>query len=243
MENKDKRSIILSLVIGDGCLYFTNTGQRVTSGGLTIKHGMQQEDYLRWKAEIISKVLDRDVVVHNKTSYVKATDKSYGQVGIMVQAKRFKAWRIFLYPNGKKNISKFLKFLRHPGFAAAVWLMDDGSCTAGPRTRTDMTRTHFSGLILYVCDQTKESCEEILEWFDVNFGVKGTLKWQKQKYKGEIRIYPKITFTVQESLKLWPYIKEYVMQCPSMVHKFRFIIERANRADLLQPQMLLSQKE
>lgn len=236
MLNKDKRSIILSFVLGDGCIATADNhykGKTYPSGKIVIKHGEKQKDYLLWKAEILSKVVGKEINVNSTKSFVKELNKSYDQFQLSWSYKPLRSWKKMFYINKTKRISKILKYLRHDAFAAAVWLMDDGSCT---KTKKPNGTIVFTGLILYICDQFSEDCEEILKWWNERFKVNGKLKWQKQKYKNAIKYFPKIYFNNLDSLKIWEQIKPFVSQIPSMVDKFQAVEDRRNRRDLAQPQ-------
>lgn len=225
------------MVLGDGCLYITNKHQKTTSGGFVMKHGPEQKDYLEWKAEILRKIMNRPINVNSTSSYVAAMNKYYAGNVVQVQAKRFKAWKKIFYKNNNKQIGKILKFIRHPGFALATWLMDDGSCTKSKKKNGTYV---FTGLILYVCDQDRENCAEIIDWLTVNFNVTPKLKWQKQYYKNVIKYFPKIVFSNLDSVKIWSIIQPFVSQVPSMQKKFEYVKIRAERTDLIQPQANVS---
>jgi LAGLIDADG DNA endonuclease family protein len=203
MFNKDKRSLLLSLVLGDGCLhYIRNAGNLY--GGLTIDHGMDQADYQSWKASLLSTIMDKPVKMRQ------------GHKGKSVQVsicmKRLRAWRKFCYPNGKKDISKILRFINHPEFALAVWLMDDGYVEPngdGLKSR----------LRIFTCDQTLETQTKIIEWFKVNFNVEPTVAYQKSAKQS--KSYPFLKLNHTDSLKLWAIIRGWVLEFKSMQYKFR----------------------
>lgn len=236
LTNRDKRSLILSTVIGDGCLNIGNKHYKRCSGYLTIKHGIKQEDYLKWKTEILSKVMERNINIRSTLSYVKATNKHYPQRVMQVGSKKFKAWRRFFYKNGNKQIGKILKFIRHPGFCLATWMMDDGSVN-DPKKKKTGTKV-LCGTVLYICDQDRENVQEIHDWLVNNFNIKPKVRYQKQTYKGTIRFFPKIEFNVQDSLIIWQHIRPFVVQIPSMMEKFDTLEKRSNKNYLLQPQAL-----
>jgi hypothetical protein len=58
MLNKDKRSFVLSLILGDGCLHYIRSNGRLY-GGITINHGNQQADYNAWKAKLLSNIFNK----------------------------------------------------------------------------------------------------------------------------------------------------------------------------------------
>lgn len=234
MLNKDKRSLILSMVLGDGCISYGGgyKNGKYSSGKLSMKHGHKQKDYLEWKTKFLEIGLNVKINIKPCLSHVKLLNKTYNQYQMSWTYKRMKAWKKILYQNSIKNIPKILKFIKHYNFAAAIWLMDDGSCTRN--TKKNGTEV-FTGLTLYVCDQPRDYCYEIISWWKLHFKVNPKLKWQKQYYKGIIKEYPKIYFNNLDSLKIWKEIRPFVMEIPSMKNKFRFIEARYNRSDLLQP--------
>lgn len=206
MFNKDKRSLLLSLVLGDGCLHYIRNNNKVY-GGLTIDHGIAQADYQSWKASLVSKIFDKQVKMrpgHNGNS-----------MQVSVCMKRMRAWRKFTYPNGKKSIPKILKFIRHPEFALAVWLMDDGYIEPGTYNKKLVSISTR----IFVCDQNEEELLHIQEWLKTNFDISTKILFQRKGNKK----YPFIKFYQEDSLKIWDKIRNVVLQFKSMQHKFRHI--------------------
>jgi hypothetical protein len=240
MENKYKRSGLLCTILGDGCLHLAGPRQAHNYAYISIKHGWKQKDYVEYKAKLLSLLMDREVNVRGTKSYVKALDKTYDQYVISVGWKRLRAWRKFCYLNNIKRFSRILPFIKHPVLATALWFMDDGTVGTGPACRSDKTNKEriCSGFVLYLGECFKEDAYEALYWFERNFKVKPKLRWQDVKYKGTIRTYPELRFTVADSLYIWKNIRHIVMEIPSMQHKFRRLEDRYNRADLAQPQTL-----
>lgn len=235
MKNKDKRSILLALILGDGCLHNSSPSQKNKMGYISIKHGIKQADYLNWKARLLNYATNRIVNIHNTNSYVKALDKNYPQVKVQIGMKRMRAWRKFCYPNNKKSLNRILPFIHHKELALALWFMDDGTVGTARANRKDPTRV-CSGLVLYLGDIFREDAFAAKIWFENNFDVKPKLKWQKFKYKNSTRTYPELRFTVQDALKIWYIISPIVNNIESMKYKFRLLDERSKRSDLLQPQ-------
>ena len=100
MKNSDRRSFILSLVIGDGNLHNEKFAK---SGRLTISHGLEQSDYIHWKAQLLSKATNRDVRVRSA--------QQGRALQLAVSMKRFRVWHNFCYKDGKKNIGPLLRFI------------------------------------------------------------------------------------------------------------------------------------
>lgn len=215
MERKDKRSLLLSLVLGDGCLSLTSpskTGKRY--GILAVQHGHKQADYAEWKAKLISTCLDRNIT----------TNKHKKGPQVMTTHRRFKAWKKFCYPDNKKNINKILPFIRHPEFAIAVWLMDDGYVEASIDKKYN--KLYSASLRLFTCSTPVTEQEDIIIWFRDNFGVTPKIRFQKRgssHYNKTGDDFPFLKFTTEDSLKLWGLIREFVLSIPSMQYKFRYI--------------------
>jgi hypothetical protein len=216
MLRKDKRSMLLSLVIGDGCLHYHKRGPK-TYGGITIAHSTHQADYIAWKAQLIGNILGREIRLR-KTS----NSKGFGNEGaeliqIAASWKRFKAWRKFVYPKGKKDKSKILKFIVNPEFLIAVWLMDDGYVEG--KIDRKYGKCYNANLRLFISDQNPDQCSKIQDWIKNKFGFITVLKMQKTRNKE----YPFLKINSADSLILWDKIREFVLQFKSMHHKFRFL--------------------
>jgi hypothetical protein len=207
MERKELRSYILSFVLGDGCLHYTSNK---VSGSLTINHGVKQADYQSWKAAIISQFVGRDIKVRSGHK-----GKS---VQISVAFKRFKAWRKWLYPNGKKDITRILKHLYNPTFAATVWLMDDGYVESSfSKLASGDNHLYGAAFRIFTCAVPEENQQIIIDWFTENLEVTPWVRFQTRKGVK----YPFLKFSVKDSLKLWEQIREFVLGFKSMQYKFR----------------------
>lgn len=216
MINKDKRSLLLSFVIADGCLHYIKNGGKLY-GGITIGHGPKQIDYLSWKSAFISQVIGRELKVRGQR------DRDLMQISFCM--KRMRSWRKFCYPGNRKSIPKILKFIEHPEFALMIMLMDDGYVeTSGARNGAKFR--------LYFCDQTSEELELIRKWFVEKFDTSPTVKFQKNSHRN--KTYPYLKFTQDETLKMWALIREKVLTIESMKYKFRYV-ENTYRLKSLQP--------
>lgn len=209
MNNRDKRSLVLLLCLGDGCLHYIRNHGRIY-GGITIDHGLDQADYQAWKAQLLSTAFNKDVKVR--------TGHKGKSVQVSLCVKRLRAWRKFTYPNNKKSISKLLKFINHPELALAVWLMDDGYVE---RSHNNSNKLSYTAFRLFTCDQTLEDQEKIMKWLKDNFQIESKIRYQK---KGDKK-YPFIKFDQKSSLEVWKRIRDFVLTFKSMKHKFRFIEE------------------
>ena len=97
MNNKEIRSILLSLLLGDGCLHnFKSSG--ITYSKICIDHGIKQADYHAWKAQLISSLLGRPVNIRSC--------KNGKAVTLQVSWKRMRSWRKFIYYKNKKSLPR-----------------------------------------------------------------------------------------------------------------------------------------
>lgn len=211
MLNKDKRSFLLSLVLGDGCLHTVYRGKK-SYGTLIIGHGVAQADYQKWKAELLSKCFEKEIRV--RTSHNGTT------VQVSITNNTFKAWRKFIYKNNKKDLSLILPFIRHPEMALAVWLMDDGYVDSCVETRKNGEKKAYSAKFrIYTCDQEIETQEKLVQWFKLNFDVDLKIRFQNSKKTN--KSYPFLVFTADDTYKVWGQIRNFVLQFKSMQYKFR----------------------
>lgn len=203
--------MVLSLVLGDGCLHYIKNNGKLY-GGLTIDHGIEQSDYQKWKAELLSNILNRNVKVR--------TGHKGKSVQISVCMKRFKAWRKFCYPGGKKDVSKILRFINNPEFAFAVWLMDDGYCEPSFSKLADGSKKNYGARFrIFSCETSFENQPNLIDWFNKNLEVNPKVLIQKTKGKS----YPYLKFNQNDTLFLWEKVREFILQFKSMRYKFRHI--------------------
>ncbi len=220
MLNKDKRSLILSLVLGDGCLHYIKNNGKLY-GGLTIDHGLEQTDYQSWKAQLLTKLTGRDIKMRNGHR-----GKS---IQISVCMKKFRAWRKFTYPGGLKDIGKILPFLRHPEFALAIWLMDDGYVEPSITKNVN----YSASLRLFTCSETLPTQQLIISWLKTHFDVEAKIRFcNKNDTK---RNYMFLKINCKDSLKIWSKIRPFVLQFKSMRYKFRHL-EQIFLSRSVQPQ-------
>lgn len=221
MLNKDKRSLCLSLILGDGNLHTRPDGYTL----LTIDHGLAQADYQAWKAKLLSDVFDRNVRVR--------TGHKGKSIQLAICNNVFRAWRKFTYPSNKKDIAKILPFIRHPELAVAIWLMDDGYVEPSFSKLKDGSRVNYGARFrIFTCDQKPETQEKIISWFKETFDVTVVVRFQRNNNKNTI--YPFLKINQEGSLKIWSKIREFVLQFKSMQYKFRHV-EAIYQSKMAQP--------
>jgi len=217
MLRKDVRSIVMSLLLGDGCIHVDKRGY----GYLKLCHGSKQRDYIQWKARLLSGMYDRDV------KCLPCKDGRAYQ--IQLSNNRFKAWYKFVYKNKMKDITLALRYIRHPELAIAIWLMDDGYVEPSiSRLANGEKRLYGARFRLFTCSFPDERQHEIISWLQDNLDINSKVHYQKRgktSYVPEGKPYPFLKFNSSDSLKLWVIIREFVLQFDSMKYKFRHIEE------------------
>lgn len=224
MLNRDKRSKLLSLILGDGCIsenkLKTKNGTKIIGGAIIINHTYKQKDLLDWKQSLIEDILDRKLNQRKITQNNKTWDIQTIQYEIKAFSKKFRAWRKFCYPNGKKDLSKVLKFINDPVFATAIWLMDDGNCQATSAKHFEL----FTAIRLHTCDQTYDTHLKLVKWFEDNFNVQPKIKIQHKKKTNRNYFY--LVFNVTDSLIIWEKVRDIILPITSMKYKFRTLEAR-----------------
>ena len=211
--------MVLSLCIGDGCLHYINRKGR-QYGGFTVSHCVAQKDYLEWKAQLLSQITGRAVRVRN----CNKPNKKHEAYQLSVCMKRFRSWRKFLYPNGKKDVTKILKYIDNPYFCMAVWLMDDGYVEPSISKLADGSKKLYGARFrIFSCETPVENQKILIDWIEDKTGCKAKVKFMKRHYKEQDD--PFLKFNQTDSLKLWGEIREFVLQFDSMKYKFRHIEE------------------
>lgn len=216
MTRKDKRSLLLSFILGDGCLHYLKRMKKnklKLIGSITIDHGLDQADYVAWKAKFISNIVGKNINVRqgNKGKSVQ----------FAITWRRFKAWRKFTYPNDKKQLTKILPFILHPEFAIMVWLMDDGYVEPSYSVAQGQKINYGARFRIFTESQPLSDHEYFINWFQSNLKV--TPKIKTYKCSKRKKSFPFLKFSQQDSLMLWEKIRTQVLQFNSMKYKFRHI--------------------
>ena len=224
MTNKEKRSKVFSMLLGDGCIGVYKTDGYKT-GRLVIDHGLSQSDLQKWKAQQLSEIFNQPV----KTGY----GHKGKSMQLCVRNKKFKAWRKFTYPNGRKSLPLVLKYITDPIFAMAVWLMDDGYCEPSFSKLADGSKKNYGARFrIFTATQTDEEMLQIKEWIDREFNVNCSIK--KHYDSRQKKYYPLIKLGAPDTLKVWKLIRDLVLQFESMKYKFRYV-EQIYQFKITQP--------
>ncbi len=200
MTKKLKRSILIGMILGDGCCYSKTNNNRLYYG-ITITHCTKQLEYLKHKSTLLENMFSGDIKIRthkNGLDYIGHTiDKG---------SKKFRLYRKLMYPNGKKKITRrMLDHLTPEGIA--IWYMDDGSLCARRRNGK------IVGFDLYISTYVdKEENQIAINYFKEKWGV----NFSQGSNKGWYRL----RCGTKEAKKFAEIITPYII--PSMAYKVNF---------------------
>lgn len=168
MERRAKK-ILMGLAIGDGYVAKIETKYGFKYR-LFVTHCLKQEQYIRYKAKLLSQILNREINVN----WIE--NNGYGAFRFSLSSKYLKFVYRWLYQNKQKKIS--LSFLRRlTDEAICFWYMDDGSLTAKKRNG----KIHGYELVISTyCDE--QSALNCIHFFKERYDVSFTLKRNKNKF-------------------------------------------------------------
>lgn len=197
---EEQKALIIGSLLGDGTM---RLGKGATNVNFKVEHGLKQEQYVRWKYQILrSFVFTEPKLSYRYTVEGERYAKSWWFRTIRHPLLTTIYWRFYTsegYRTGMKIIPADIGQDLTP-LALAVWIMDDGSYS---RARIDISTYCFSLSEIGFLQQLVEKI------FDIK------LQYYRDRDKG-YRMYTNL----QETEKLIAIIKPYVI--PSMQYKIGF---------------------
>jgi len=182
---REKRSILMAMVMGDGCLKKNNV--------LSITHCGRQKDYLTFKAELLAEVLGVDV------PKVYQTEHEYESWRFNKGHKLFRIYRNWIYKNDIKTFKlDWLRYITPQGLA--IWYMDDGSLIAKKRNGK------IHAFELYISTYlSKEENQVLIDWLFDTYKVKFNQNQSKGKYR--------LRCSTHEARKFIELVKPFIVPC------------------------------
>jgi len=168
----DKKSILISLVIGDGTIL---KDKRCKSCTLEIVHCEKQLDYLTYKVNLLTQLTGKKISIKKKIFppvQIK-TNKNITpeRIGYRFSFTHdyYRVLRKWIYPEGKKKYSlKFLNKLNEQGLA--IWYMDDGSLYLDKRGKEGAVNACQLELHTYAnLEETNILCDYFLNTWNIRF--------------------------------------------------------------------------
>lgn len=194
MQNREK-SLLIAMCIGDGHIAKDPNSK---SCSLIIRHSTKQIEWIEKKHKLIVSILGGYV-----PKLTKFNNSGYPGIKFSKSSKYFRVLRKWIYPNNKKNISRYiLNKLDEEGIA--IWYMDDGGLSAKRRNG----KIHAYDLFLNT-HLTIEENQIIIDYFKEVWNI----NFQQVKNKGRYRL----RMGTKEIRKFIPLISKYII--PSMQYK------------------------
>lgn len=190
---KAQQSALTGMILGDG--YLQPTGKR--NARLRLEHSQKQEEYLKWKINLIPQLFESAKIKRIKRVNPK-TKKEYSYIRIQSHSSSYlgKLRKIF-YRQGKKVIPENLKrYLRYP-LGLAVWFLDDGYFCK---------RSKDKGVYIYLGKASKRSAEIALKVLKERFILRG--KILDKKSKGLVLYFP-----FKEGEKFIKLVENFIPDC------------------------------
>lgn len=157
---KDDKAILIALAIGDGYID--------KNGCIHIEHSQNQEEYVQWKHEFLSRVCKtkRTTKIYKRQRLDKRTNKVYYQVSCHKQHKYFRVVRKWLY-KPEKTYSRYILNKLTPA-ALAVWFMDDGNLRKNISKKTGKISSIQVSLYTHC---SKDQAELVRDYFLEVYGI------------------------------------------------------------------------
>lgn len=234
MHKREIRSLLCSMLLGDGCIYLSDKENPKKSRAFyAMNHGSGQRDYALWKAELINEIFrEKNLPKRCTFSQSKKVDKKTGKtyLGIYVKLSWTKYLRhlgpkCYRYLKGerRKNMEYLLKQV-YSDLHLAIWFMDDGAEKRHKNTRGTRHIRKYINPFYELCTYgyTEGQCQLAKEWFERKYNVSPKIHYDPCRGKNGYRL----RFTCPESKKLFQLLEPYFSQIPSMKQKFWLSFER-----------------
>lgn len=197
--NKESRNLLIALVIGDGTISNNNV--------LKLSHCIQQEDYLKWKIDLLNQHgLKNNGLKH----YVSTKGFNIGKTVCYTQLSIIpfiKLLRKIMY----KPVKSYHKLInRIDDLGLAIWFMDDGFLNH----RKYADGTHHGFYVRISTCLPKHQCDEIIDAIYKKFNVKFYTFHEGRKEDSF-----SLCCGTSEGRKFLKIVSPYVNQIPSMTYK------------------------
>ncbi len=204
--NKNDRSLLLGMLLGDGCLktkrHLKQDGSESVYYEYVLCHSIKQQDYLEHKLNLFHKIMGG-----KKPSVSYEKSKLGESVRFSRCHKSFRLLHKYLYSNNNKKFftDRVLNYLTPE--AIAIWYMDDGGVK---RTlRKDGTVSSCQMMLSTYCSEQQATL--ILDYFSRKWGINGFKKLHKKSNSWYL------VFNTTEGRKLEALTSPYII--PSMQYK------------------------
>lgn len=222
--SKEKKQLLIAMLLGDGTI----------SSNYVFKlcHGKEQEEYLKWKIQLLDIV---GIKNNGLKTYVSSAGFNEGKEVIYSQLSiipTIKALRRTVYKPKKIITRNLLNWLNELGIA--IWFMDDGCINVN----TSKQRKNIQHTIKIATCTDVTTTEIIIKYFIEVWNIKF------RKFP-EGNGYSIATSSEEDCINFVKIVKPFVKQVPSLLYKIRnnytkeeFIALQARSAEHLDEMMI-----
>ncbi|MBI2877913.1 MAG: hypothetical protein HYY20_13640 [Candidatus Tectomicrobia bacterium] len=212
-----KRSLVIGTLLGDASSRRRDSGGRMKAQ-YAIVHGLAQADLVEWKARELGRLYGTEIKVHRDQERSRACF-------YLTQRQRLRVIHDWFHRNSKKVITDKVRFMDHP-IGLSMLLCDDGSIRKRKKAHRDGTVYYLKASITIATHGfERDSAEKLLRHIECLCGAHGYVNPERRWRGGKLSEYNRINFDIENSRKLWEYVKQWIPRVPSMMSKFSYAIE------------------
>ena len=213
-----KRSLVIGTLLGDASSRRRDSGGRMKAE-YAINHSLAQADLVAWKAHELGRLYGKELKVH----WGSSGNRAYFS---LTQGRRLRVIHDWFHRGSRKVVTEKIRFMDHP-IGLSMLLCDDGSIRKRKKTHRDGTTYYLKPSITIATHGfDRDSVEKLLRHIERVSGAHGYVNPERRWRAGRLAEYNRINFNVENSRKLWEYIKLWIPRVPSMMSKFSYAIER-----------------
>lgn len=207
--NSYKRGVLIGMLWGDGCLKLKKhtkiDGSISNYTEFVIGHSSKQEEYIKCKRDKFHSIMGGKIPkIHSRNFYLGS--QLHTELRFSRQHKYFNILHRWMYPNGKKQYTRFLlDMMNEEGLA--YWYQDDGCLDK--KKRKDGTISSVEMRIYTYCSE--KEADIIIEYLKDTYNIVA----RKRKYRKKEQY--NIVMNTLNAKKFELLIKDYVV--PSMMYK------------------------
>lgn len=213
--NKESRSLLIGLLLGDGTICMNH---KTKGCFMKVHQGRHQKEYTEWKAKKMDECgIEHSGVIEYKTKTNFTKGEAWSNYVCRLKGCMFiKVLRRVIYKNNIKQFSRKL-LNRVDALGLAIWYMDDGSLNFKKHTNKDGSKV-IHGLFLRISTcLPKEQAQLYIDWlreeWDVNFYM---------VHEGKKKDSYSLCCGTNEAIKFINIVKNYVNEVPSMKYKIEY---------------------
>lgn len=221
--SQSEKDFLIGCCLGDGTL--TAVGKNKNSVMLSLRHGIQQKEYLVYKAEAVNKILNRNCKVSEYQVWDKRTEKYYQGCAYQVTVKEvLQPIRKMLYLDKEKQFTESL--LNQLSLQAlALWWMDDGNLVVAKRPTAKGVITKGARVGRLNVYRPLAETNAVGEWVKT---LTGASYHSEQDGKSN---YYRLRYHATELVKIVQQIAQYII--PSLKYKIDLQYKVSNANGLL----------